>query len=136
VQSSLPSNREFTDLLETAAAGSLSPGKLRLWGMTLVEIAASPTKSAPPPSSSLLKSAGRRYWPFLLRQPNCDVDKLTDVAWSLFGQTPLAGAGTAVLRLGAQQTSTLATSLPARSRAARRLPASGQVSAATSITWP
>ena len=39
--------------------------------------------------------------PYLLSSRYCEVDKLSDAAWALFGQTPLGwGAGPGRLRLG------------------------------------
>ena len=62
-------------------------GKLRLWNATLIEDSGEldPVRSYAPQTP--VEALPAAVLPFLLSSRYCEVDKLTDVAWSLFGQT-------------------------------------------------
>ena len=63
------------------------PGKLRLWNKTLVEDSGEPDEVLTSAQQQPVENLPPEVLPFLLGSRYCDVDKLTDVAWSLFGQT-------------------------------------------------
>jgi len=80
--------REFTDSLGNRCGWlAAQPGKLRLWNTTVIEVSGQPDQvqfyAPQQPVEDLLLDV----LPFLLGSRYCEVDKLTDVAWSLFGQT-------------------------------------------------
>jgi transglutaminase-like putative cysteine protease len=64
------------------------PGKLRLWNTTLIEHPGLPDPVLPYAPQQPVEELPTTVLPFLLGSRYCEVDKLTDVAWSLFGQTP------------------------------------------------
>ncbi len=65
------------------------PGKLRLWNNTLIEDSGEPDEVSAFARQQPVENLPPEVLPFLLGSRYCEVDKLTDVAWSLFGQTPL-----------------------------------------------
>ena len=65
------------------------PGKLRLWNNTLIEDSGEPDEVCASARQQPVENLPPEVLPFLLGSRYCEVDKLTDVAWSLFGQTPL-----------------------------------------------
>src|SRR5437588_8132324 len=81
---------EFTDPYGNRCGRLVAPpGKLRLWNMTLVEDNGEPDEVRASALQQPVENLPPEVLPFLLGSRYCDVDKLTDVAWSLFGQTPL-----------------------------------------------
>jgi transglutaminase-like putative cysteine protease len=66
-----------------------APGTLRLWSTTLIEDSGMPDLVSPYAPQQPVEELPAAALPFLLGSRYCEVDKLTDVAWSLFGQTPL-----------------------------------------------
>jgi transglutaminase-like putative cysteine protease len=65
-----------------------APGKLRLWSTSLIEDSGMPDPVLPYAAQQPVEQLPPEVLPFLLGSRYCEVDKLTDVAWSLFGQTP------------------------------------------------
>lgn len=65
------------------------PGKLRLWNRTLIQVSGDPDPVWPNARQHPIEELPADVLPFLLSSRYCEVDKLTDVAWSLFGNTPL-----------------------------------------------
>src|SRR5579859_6602509 len=63
-------------------------GTLRLWSTTLVEDSGMPDLVCPYAPQQPVEQLPTSVLPFLLGSRYCEVDKLTDVAWSLFSQTP------------------------------------------------
>jgi hypothetical protein len=77
--------KEFTDSLGNRCGWLITgPGKVRWWSTTLIEVSGEPDviqPGLPQPVEELLPEV----LPFLLGSRYCEVDKLTAVAWSLFG---------------------------------------------------
>ena len=127
---------EFTDLFGNRCSRLVAPpGKLRMWNMTLIEDSGEPDEVRAFAQQQPVEHLPPEVLPFLLGSRYCDVDKLTDVAWSLFGQT----------RLGWARVQAVCDWVHARVRfdhesAPPRRPTtsspSGPASAATSRTWP
>jgi transglutaminase-like putative cysteine protease len=69
-----------------------SPGRLRLWNTTLVEDSGEPDHVAWHSGQHAVEELPTAVLSFLLSSRYCEVDKLTDAAWSLFGQMPLGWA--------------------------------------------
>ena len=67
----------------------VSPGKLRLWSSTLIEDSGAPDAVRKNAWQQPVETLPTDVLPFLLGSRYCEVDQLTTVAWSLFGQTPL-----------------------------------------------
>jgi transglutaminase-like putative cysteine protease len=70
----------------------VAPGKLRLWNTTLIEVGGAPDEVRRNAWQLPVESLPIDVLPFLLGSRYCEVDQLTDIAWSLFGQTPLGWA--------------------------------------------
>jgi transglutaminase-like putative cysteine protease len=84
---------EFTDLFGNRCSRLVAPpGKLRLWNMTLIEDSGEPDEVRAFAQQQPVENLPPEVLPFLLGSRYCDVDRLTDVAWSLFGQTQLGWA--------------------------------------------
>ena len=82
--------REFIDALGNRCGRLVaSPGKLRLWNTTLIEDSGEPDAVYPYAAQQPVEELPPEMLTWLLGSRYCEVDKLTDVAWSLFGQTPL-----------------------------------------------
>ena len=82
--------REFTDAFGNRCGWLIAPpGKLRLWNTTLIEVSGQPDLVRSSLPQQAVEELPPAVLPFLLASRYCEVDKLTDVAWSLFGQTPL-----------------------------------------------
>jgi transglutaminase-like putative cysteine protease len=64
-------------------------GTLRLWSTSVIEDNGMPDLVCPYAPQQPVEELPTSVLPFLLGSRYCEVDKLTDVAWSLFGQTPL-----------------------------------------------
>jgi transglutaminase-like putative cysteine protease len=62
-------------------------GKLRLWNSALIEDSGQLDPVNPYAPQTPVEALPSAVLPFLLSSRYCEVDKLTDVAWSLFGQT-------------------------------------------------
>jgi transglutaminase-like putative cysteine protease len=84
---------EFIDCFGNRCSRLLAPaGTLRLWNNTLVEDSGEPDPVAPGAVQQTLDSLPHDVLPFLLGSRYCEVDRLSDIAWNLFGQTPLGWA--------------------------------------------
>jgi len=64
-------------------------GKLRLWNTTVIEDTGAPDPIYSQAPQQPIEELPPVVLPYLLSSRYCEVDKLTDTAWSLFGQTPL-----------------------------------------------
>jgi transglutaminase-like putative cysteine protease len=64
-------------------------GTLRLWSMSLIEDSGMPDRVCPDAQQQPVEELPTSVLPFLLGSRYCEVDKLSEIAWSLFGQTPL-----------------------------------------------
>lgn len=85
--------QEFTDSFGNRCARLVAPpGKLRLWNRTLVEDTGLPDEVRFSAQQAPVESLPTEVLTFLLGSRYCDVDKLSEAAWSLFGQTPLGWA--------------------------------------------
>jgi transglutaminase-like putative cysteine protease len=79
---------EFTDSFGNHCGRLVaSPGKLRLWSKATVEDSGLPDPVAPYAQQQPVEDLPQGVLPFLFGSRYCEVDKLTDVAWPLFGQT-------------------------------------------------
>ena len=99
--------------------------------------AARPTRSRPTPRSTRSRSCPPTSCVYLLASRYCEVDRLSDIAWDLFGQTR-RGLGRGCRR-SATGSTPRRVRLPVRppdQDGLRRLRRSGRASAATSRTWP
>jgi transglutaminase-like putative cysteine protease len=82
--------REFTDAFGNHCGWLVAqPGKLRLWNTTLIEDSGEPDPVYVYAPQHQVEELPPEVLPFLLGSRYCEVDELTDVAWSLFGQTQL-----------------------------------------------
>jgi len=78
----------YTDPFGNRCGRLVAPrGKLRLWNKTLIEDSGEPDEVRASAQQQPVENLPPEVLPFLLGSRYCDVDKLTDVAWSLFGQT-------------------------------------------------
>jgi len=81
---------EFTDAFGNRCGRVVvSSGKLRLWNTTLIEDGGAPDAVHQYAGQQPIEALPTEVLPFLLASRYCEVDQLTNVAWSLFGQTPL-----------------------------------------------
>jgi transglutaminase-like putative cysteine protease len=79
---------EFTDSFGNHCGRLVaSPGQLRLWSKTTVEDSGFPDPVAPFARQHPVDELPPGALPYLFGSRYCEVDKLTEVAWSLFGQT-------------------------------------------------
>jgi transglutaminase-like putative cysteine protease len=80
---------EFRDSFGNRCGRILAPaGRMRLWGSTLVEDSGEPDPVAPDARQHAVEDLPVKTLPFLLASRYCEVDRLSDVAWNLFGDTP------------------------------------------------
>ena len=80
----------FTDAFGNSCGRLVaSPGKLRLWNMTVIEDSGEPDRVAWQAWQHSVEELPTAVLTFLMSSRYCEVDKLTDIAWSLFGQLPL-----------------------------------------------
>jgi transglutaminase-like putative cysteine protease len=80
----------FTDAFGNRCGRLVAPpGRLRLWGATTVEDSGRPDPVPAWAPQQPVEELPPDMLPFLLSSRYCEVDRLTDIAWSLFGQTPL-----------------------------------------------
>lgn len=80
---------EFTDSFGNHCGRIEAPaGKLRLWCDAVVEDSGQPDPVAWDASQWPASELPPDVLPFLLASRYCEVDKLTETAWQLFGQTP------------------------------------------------
>jgi transglutaminase-like putative cysteine protease len=82
--------QEFTDVFGNRCGRVVvSAGKLRLWNRTVIEDGGAPDEVRQNAWQQPVEQLPIEVLPFLLGSRYCEVDQLTDVAWPLFGQTPL-----------------------------------------------
>jgi transglutaminase-like putative cysteine protease len=81
---------EFTDPFGNRCGRIAAPaGPLRLWNDTLVEDSGRPDPVCPEAAQHPVEQLPPEVLPFLLASRYCEVDRLSDIAWNLFGQAPL-----------------------------------------------
>ncbi len=79
----------FSDLFGNRCARLLAPaGNIRLSLETLIEDSGEPDRQSPDAVQHPIEDLPDETLAFLLPSRYCEVDKLTDVAWQLFGNTP------------------------------------------------
>ncbi len=79
----------YTDLFGNRCARILAPaGHLRLALETLIEDSGQPDRQSPDAIQHRIEDLPNETLVYLLPSRYCEVDKLTDSAWQLFGQTP------------------------------------------------
>ncbi len=64
------------------------PGTLRLWDDAVVEDSGLPDEFAPHAIQHHVENLPPDVLPYLLASRYCEVDRLSEIAWSLFGHTP------------------------------------------------
>jgi transglutaminase-like putative cysteine protease len=80
---------EFTDSFGNTCGRIVAPpGQLRLWDDAIVEDSGLPDEFAPHAIQHPVQDLPPDVLPFLLPSRYCEVDRLSDIAWNLFGQTP------------------------------------------------
>lgn len=80
--------REFIDTFGNRCGWLIAPpGKVRLSNTTLIEVDSEPDPVLPDLPQEPVQGLPPETLPFLLGSRYCEVDRLTDTAWSLFGQT-------------------------------------------------
>jgi len=85
--------KEFTDTLGNRCGWVVIPsGKVRLWNNTLIEVSGEPDPVRAFAPQQPVEELQPEVLPFLLGSRYCEIDQLMEVAWSLFGQTPLGWA--------------------------------------------
>ena len=121
----------------TAARGSSHPpGQLRIWDDLIVEDDGWPDPLATVGSPGPVEQLPYELLVYLLGSRYCEVDRLTDIAWNLFGGVVGGvGAGAGGLRLGAQQRAVRLPVRPSHQDGLRGLRGADRASAATSPTW-
>ena len=78
----------YTDLFGNRCGRLLAPaGNLRLALETLIEDSGEPDREAPEAVQHSIEDLPNETLAFLMPSRYCEVDKLTEVAWQLFGQT-------------------------------------------------
>lgn len=81
--------KEFTDALGNRCGWLAAPaGKLRLSNSTLIEDTGEPDPVHLDLPQQPVEDLPPAVLPYLLGSRYCEVDRLTDVAWTLFGTTP------------------------------------------------
>ncbi len=88
VQPNVPLH-DFTDLFGNRCARLLAPaGNIRFTLETTIEDSGQPDPVVPDATQANIEDLPDDVLPYLLTSRYCEVDKLTDLAWNLFGQTP------------------------------------------------
>lgn len=79
----------YTDLFGNRCARVLAPaGKVRFALETVIEDSGEPDLQAPDAVQHRIEDLPNETLVFLMASRYCEVDKLSDIAWKLFGQTP------------------------------------------------
>jgi transglutaminase-like putative cysteine protease len=85
--------QEFTDCFGNTCGRLVAPpGKLRLSSSAIVSDDGRPDVVRPEARQHPVEELPPEVLPYLLGSRYCEVDRLSDVAWQLFGQTPLGWA--------------------------------------------
>src|SRR6516165_6937163 len=80
---------EFLDPFGNRCGRLIAPaGRVTLWDDAIVEDNGQPDEYAPYAMQHLVQDLPADVLPYLLPSRYCEVDRLSDVAWSLFGHTP------------------------------------------------
>jgi transglutaminase-like putative cysteine protease len=80
---------DFTDAFGNRCARLVAPaGRFRLWNDTVVLDSGMPDPVCPEARQLAVEDLPPETLPFLLASRYCEVDRLADVAWNLFGNTP------------------------------------------------
>src|SRR5205085_2715360 len=80
---------DFTDLYGNRCARVLAPaGNIRFKLEALIEDSGRPDERCPDAVQHRVEDLPNETLPFLLTSRYCEVDKLSDIAWQLFGATP------------------------------------------------
>ncbi len=80
---------DFTDLYGNRCARLVAPpGNIRFTLEALIEDSGKPDEQNPAAVQHPVEELPDETLPFLLTSRYCEVDKLSDIAWNLFGQTP------------------------------------------------
>jgi transglutaminase-like putative cysteine protease len=80
---------DFTDVFGNRVARIMAqPGKLRLFNDLIVKDSGQPDPKAPNAVQHAVEDLPPDTLQFLLGSRYCEVDKLSDIAWNLFGATP------------------------------------------------
>ncbi len=81
--------QEFTDWFGNHAGRLVLPaGRTRLWNDTVVEDSGRPDEVNPEARQLPVEALPLEALRYLLPSRYCEVDRLSDLAWQLFGQTP------------------------------------------------
>jgi transglutaminase-like putative cysteine protease len=81
--------QEFLDGFGNRCGRLLAPaGRLRLWNDTLVKDSGAPDPVCPDAEQLPVPELPPEVLPFLLASRYCEVDRLSETAWQLFGGTP------------------------------------------------
>jgi transglutaminase-like putative cysteine protease len=89
---------DFTDAFGNRVARVMAqPGKLRLYNDLIVKDSGVPDPQAPHAMQHPVEELPPDTLQFLLGSRYCEVDKLSDIAWNLFGQTPPGWARVAAI---------------------------------------
>ncbi|MGI8890179.1 MAG: transglutaminase-like domain-containing protein [Chthoniobacterales bacterium] len=79
----------YTDLFGNHCARILAPtGPIRLTLETVIEDSGAPDPQSPQAVQHNIENLPNETLGFLMPSRYCEVDKLSDIAWKLFGQTP------------------------------------------------
>jgi transglutaminase-like putative cysteine protease len=79
----------YTDLFGNRCARVLAPtGQIRFALETLVEDSGEPDRQSPDAVQHRIENLPNQTLAFLMPSRYCEVDKLSDIAWKLFGNTP------------------------------------------------
>jgi transglutaminase-like putative cysteine protease len=80
---------EFTDAFGNRCGRIVAPpGRLRLWNDTLAQDGGEPDPVCPEAAQHAVEDLPPETLPFLLASRYCEVDRLSDTAWELFGNSP------------------------------------------------
>src|SRR5262249_11214319 len=80
---------EFIDSFGNRGGRIVAPaGRLRIWNDTLVEDGGQPDVTCADARQPPVEELPPSVLPFLLASRYCEVDRLSEVAWQLFGATP------------------------------------------------
>lgn len=79
---------EYRDYFGNRCSRILAPaGRLRLWSSTVVPDSGEPDRAYPEARQHPVEALPAETLPFLLASRYCEVDRLVDKAWELFGHT-------------------------------------------------
>ena len=88
VEPEVPVER-YTDSFGNRCARLIAPaGRVTFWDDAVVEDSGEPDEQAPDAIQHRVEDLPSEVLTYLLASRYCEVDQLSDVAWSLFGQTP------------------------------------------------